>query len=644
MKLTRYPGNPILTPISRDSWQSEATFNGCITQVGNNYRMLYRAQARPTRVGDKMLELSTIGSATSSDRITFSGRQQLITPEYPWEKFGCEDPRVTFVDNKYYIFYTALSEFPPDATSIKVAVAVSSDLKTIAEKHLVTPFNAKAMALFPERIQGKLTALVTAHTDMPPAKICLVQFDAPQQIWESTFWNKWYTQLDAHSLPLLRTPYDHIELGAPPIKTAAGWLVIYSYIRSYTTSNKLFGIEALLLDLEDPFQVVGRTQEPLLTPETDYERVGKVTDVIFPTGALIHNSQLGVYYGAADTTVCLATTSIQTLIESMQPQPVQHVFNQVSSVKRFSGNPIITPILEHSWEDKFTLNPAAIYLNNKVHILYRAMGKHDTSVIGYAASDDGVHISERLTSPIYMPREEFERKLTPGYSGCEDPRLTQFGDTIYMCYTAFDSKNPTRVALTSTTTTDFLQKKWNWSRPTLISPPGMGDKNACLFPEKINNKYVFFHRLHHSIWIDFVDTLEFGSGKWLGGEVILQPQPRTWYSEKIGIGPPPIKTAAGWLLIFHGLSKEDNKYRLGAVLLNLENPSRVEAKLDDPILSPHTQYESSGLRPGTVFSCGAVVINSSILIYYGAADQVICVASIEMKDLLNNLQSMKVRL
>ena len=97
----------------------------------------------------------------------------MIAPEEDWERFGCEDPRVTKIDDKYYIFYTALSVYPFAAEGIKVAVAVTKDFKKIEERHLVTPFNAKAMVLFPEKINGKYVALLTAHTDTPPVKICL---------------------------------------------------------------------------------------------------------------------------------------------------------------------------------------------------------------------------------------------------------------------------------------------------------------------------------------------------------------------------------------------------------------------------------------------------------------------------------------
>ena len=189
--LSRFANNPIVIPNRSENWQKEAVFNGSVVFDGNTYHMLYRAQSSPQDVKGQRIELSTIGHVTSADRVTFSGSKQLIVPEHEWETFGCEDPRVTRIDDTFYIFYTALSRFPPDAAAIKVAVAVSRDLASIQEKHLVTPFNAKAMAFFPRRINGKLVALLTAHTDMPPAKICIAQFDKPEDMWDPQFWKAW---------------------------------------------------------------------------------------------------------------------------------------------------------------------------------------------------------------------------------------------------------------------------------------------------------------------------------------------------------------------------------------------------------------------------------------------------------------------
>jgi predicted GH43/DUF377 family glycosyl hydrolase len=307
-------------------------------------------------------------------------------------------------------------------------------------------------------------------------------------------------------------------------------------------------------------------------------------------------------------------------------------------LEKFDGNPIIQPIEKHSWEALATFNPAAIYEDGRVHILYRAMGADCTSVLGYASSSDGLHIDERVSNPVYSPREEFEKKSSPGNSGCEDPRITKIGSRFYMCYTAYDAKSPTKVAFTSIRVVDFLHKKWDWKRPIIISPLGGDDRNACVLPEKFGRKYVFFHRIQNSIWIDSVGDLEFNGKKNIKGIELIKPRKGKWDSSKIGIAAPPIKTKGGWLLIYHGLSEQDMKYRLGAILLDLKNPDHIIAKLDYPILEPDEWYEDDGLRAGTVFACGAVVIDKRLFVYYGGADKYVCVATVELDEVLEELK------
>ncbi|MCL4338709.1 hypothetical protein M1271_03400 [Patescibacteria group bacterium] len=644
VSIDRFSGNPLLSPDPKKNWESEAVFNGCVVEEKNAdgsfvQHMLYRAMGKAQNVGGINLELSTIGIADSIDRMHFQNRRQLIVPQNDWEKYGCEDPRITKFEGKYYVFYTALSKFPPDADSIKVAVAVTTNLSRIEEKHIVTPFNAKAMALFPERIDGKIAAILTVHTDLPPAKIGIALFDEISQIWDRKYWERWYGDLDHHVIPLLRSINDHVEVGAPPIKTSEGWLILYCYIRNYMTYHKIFGIEGLLLDLHDIRKRLGRTRKPLLIPEKDYELYGKVANVIFPSGALASNNHLGIYYGAADNTCCLATCNLDTLLSDIRPKSRRRqAYLGLKIFEPYMGNPILKPIPEHDWESKYTLNPAAIFLDCKVHILYRAMGKDDTSVLGYASSRNGFIIDERLSEPVYVPRESFEKKTHPGFSGCEDPRLTEIGDRIYMCYTAYDGVIA-RIALTSITTEDFVNHRWNWEKPILISPPGEFDKDATIFPEKINGKYAFIHRLQSSIWIDYVDDLKFGRNRFLGGKAFMHPRPDKWDSDKIGLGPQILKTQYGWLMIYHGVGKNDKKYRMGAVLLDLQDPSKIIAWMDDPVLEPLTKSDYQGLRPGTVFACGAVVVDNELFMYYGAADQYSSVAKINYPKFLNELKA-----
>ncbi len=620
----RLSENPVLSPDPQSGWESVAAYNPCVVTEGGLIHMLYRATGARQKMGDREVEVSVIGHAVSEDGVHFKNRERLFGPEHDWERYGCEDPRATTFEGKHYIFYTAVREFSADG--IKVAVAITDDCRTIQEKHLVTPFNAKAMALFPERVQGKIAAMLTVNTDRPPAKICFALFDRIEDIWSEKYWNAWYADWKSHVIDIEENlEKDQVEVGSAPLKTEDGWFVFYSYIYNYFSPPAIFGVQAALLDLKNPQKIVGEVKRPFLVPEEEYECYGRVPHAVFPSGALIREKEAYLYYGAADTVSCAAVLPLNDLL-------AQLVFTRRRELIRFEGNPIIAPVKEHAWEAKATFNPGAIFLDGKVRILYRAMSNDNTSVIGYASSVDGVHIAKRLQDPIYTPREGFEQKLMPGSnSGCEDPRLTQIKDTIYMCYTAFDGKNPPRVAFTSISARDFDDHKWNWTKPVLISPLGLDDKDAALFPKKIAGKYWFLHRLGSDIWIDSVDDLNFdGETKFLGGKILMQPRASEWDSKRIGGTSPPLETEYGWLLFYHGISRRTNHYNIRAALLDAKDPSLVLYRTHDPLLEPEMSYEKEGVVPNVVFPCGAVMMKHQLYVYYGGADKFVAVATMDM--------------
>ncbi len=622
--------NPILIPSDENEWEKLAVLNGCPVIGGGKIHFLYRAVSASN--------VSSLGYASSTDGVHFKNRRQFTKHEYDWERFGCEDPRTTKIGSTYYVFYTALSTYPFSADGIKVGLAITKDFKKIREKHLVTPFNAKAMCLFPEKIKGKFVAMLTVNTDRPPSKICIATFEREDQIWSCEYWEEWYSSLEQHALHMERTTTDHAEVGAPPIKTKHGWLVLYAHIQNYFAPPATFGVEALLLDLENPSKIIARTEKPLLIPLAEYERFGMVPNIVFPSGAYSRDGKLHLYYGAADTVCALAVGKTDELLKELLENRIK-----LSGLERYAKNPIIAPNPAHAWESKATFNAGIQYLDKKVHIVYRAMSDENTSVFGYASSRDGFVIEERLLEPIYVPREDFEKKGVPGgNSGCEDPRLTKIGKTIYMLYTAYDGKNTPRVALTSISSVDFAKHNWNWEKPVLISPPGVDDKDAAIFPKKIKGKFAILHRIGVSIWIDFVDELLFGdrskNGRWLDGKIVMSPRQGERDSKKIGIAGPPIETEEGWLLIYHGVSKKaDNHYHLRAALLDPRDPTKVIVRTKDPILEINASYEKFGVVPNVVFSCGSTVINGKLFVYYGGADKVLGVATIKLADLLKRL-------
>lgn len=637
---TRSEHNPILSPDIHTPWENLATFNGSVIHSNGTYHMLYRALSKESWVDQDILQLSTIGHATSTDGKTWANRKQFIGPEYAWEKYGCEDPRVTYLNGKYYIFYTALSTFPFGPDGIKVAMATTSDFTTISERKLVTPFNAKAACLFPDTINGKMAMLLTANTDRPPSQISIAYFDSEEQITSEDYWNNWYATLPDHALNLKRSDEDHVEIGATPIKTEHGWVVIYSHIRNYFSKHPIFGIEAVLLDLNDPQKIIGRTNSPLLVPQEEYELYGIVSNIVFPSGATVEGDTLHIYYGGADTRVCLATCSFSELVEEMLQSNKPRIISKSGDyLKRYEGNPILKPIEDHPWEKKAAFNPTALLLNDTVHIVYRGWSDTDVSMMGYATSKDGFTIDERLNDPIYVPRAEFELSREQRNNGCEDGRLTLIDGRIYVTYTAYDGHNPPRVGLSSIAQEDFLDRQWNnWSQPILISPPGIDDKDAAIVPKKINNKYMLYHRIDKRIWVDFVDSLAFPHDTYIQGFPWLSAREGKWDDLKIGIAGPPIETEQGWILMYHGISSHDNSYRLGAILLDLADPTKIISRIDDPILEPIESYERDGWVPNVVFPCGAVIKDKTLLVYYGGADTVVGVAYADINEFLGKFE------
>jgi beta-1,2-mannobiose phosphorylase / 1,2-beta-oligomannan phosphorylase len=628
----RYQNNPILSPFRAHAWEAEEVFNGCPIKDGSKIHLLYRAMsAKKTNHGVEM-NISSIGHAVGGYEKPFTSREQFIKPGEDWDKYGCEDPRATKLNGKYYTFYTALSRYPFTAEGIKVGVAVTKDFK-IVEKHQVTTFNSKAMALFPEKINGKFAAILTANTDQPPAKIALAFFKEEKEMWSKRFWNDWYANIDKFKVNFDHPSEDHIEMGAAPLRIREGWLLIYSYIRNYFRGNPTFEIRAVLLDAKNPAKIIGRTKNALLVPEEPYEIYGKVPKIVFPSGAYIDGGVLHIYYGGADTVCCGAKIMLADVVKDLLSTPENEF-----SLKRNPKNPIIKPNPKNSWEAKATFNAGAIYEGGKIHILYRAMSCDNTSVLGYASSKDGLTIDERLDKPVYVPREDFERKGVPGgNSGCEDPRLIRLGNRIYMLYTAFNGLTSASVAITSIDKDDFLAKRWNWEKPKLISPEGKDDKDAVFFPEKINGKYYVIHRLGNGIDIQPVNDLTFEKNKLSDETSWAEPRPGKWDNKKIGINGVPIKTKCGWLALYHGVSEEDSSYRFGAFLLDLKNPEEILARSENHIFEPLKDYEKNGQVHNVVFSNGSVLKDGKIFVYYGGGDTTLNVATIPLEDLLKEL-------
>jgi len=285
--------------------------------------------------------------------------------------------------------------------------------------------------------------------------------------------------------------------------------------------------------------------------------------------------------------------------------------------KRYPGNPIFKPNPLNAWEALNVFNAAAVHHDGLFHMLYRAQGVDYVSRIGYAVSENGFHWS-RLDKPVLSPATEFETR------GVEDPRINRIGDTFYMVYTAY-SAHSTRVSLAAS------KNLIAWERLGIILP-GEDNKDAALFPEKIGGRYCLLHRRPPDIWLCYSDDLL----HWTDHQVIMRPRPNAWEHEKVGIAGPPIKTEYGWLLIYHAVD-QDRVYRLGVALLDADDPSVVLHRRADYILGPREPWEKKGDVPNVVFSCGQVVSDEILYLYYGGADRVMAVATCPMSEILGSV-------
>jgi predicted GH43/DUF377 family glycosyl hydrolase len=147
------------------------------------------------------------------------------------------------------------------------------------------------------------------------------------------------------------------------------------------------------------------------------------------------------------------------------------------------------------------------------------------------------------------------------------------------------------------------------------------------------------HRIYPDILIDFVDSLDFDGQTWLEGKYKISPRREFWDSRKIGAGAPPIKTKDGWLLIYQSVGEQDSgKYKIGAMLLDLKDPTKVLYRSQSPILEPEEKYENEGFKAGVIYPCGAVVIDNTLYVYYGGADSYVCVATANLTEFLKELK------
>jgi predicted GH43/DUF377 family glycosyl hydrolase len=423
-----------------------------------------------------------------------------------------------------------------------------------------------------------------------------------------------------------------------------GLLVIYETQETKRDRTTVL-IGGMLCSRTDPEVVLWRSNEPLGSYETKSKNHPRTL------GAAIYQETIQVYL----------STDSDKLVTIECPNPYAAPVRPKKGVKlhRFIDNPILSPTA-FEWESRAVFNPAAFTSNGRVHLLYRAMGEDGVSRIGYASSADGIHFDERLEHPVYNPvagfgapspdRDETQAHYDPelhpsggGWAGCEDPRAVTIDGRVYMSFVAFDGWDFVRQAITSITEQDFHAKNWAWRKPVLISKPGEIQKNWVLFPEKINGKYAILHGLSPNIQIEYVKSLD-----QLNGKKFISSLPQAWgagyagrkghWDNRVrGAGSPPIKTPMGWLLLYHATdSRDPAKYKLGAMLLDLNDPTKVKFRTNAPLLEPEEWYENDG-KPGVIYTCGAVIVGHNLVVYYGGGDKHIAVARANVEALLEGI-------
>ncbi|WP_461790952.1 glycoside hydrolase family 130 protein [Pedobacter sp.] len=213
--------------------------------------------------------------------------------------------------------------------------------------------------------------------------------------------------------------------------------------------------------------------------------------------------------------------------------------------------------------------------------------------------------------------------------GIEDCRVSQVEDTFYLTYTAVSS-NGVAVGLRTT-------KDWQtFLSHGLIFPPH--NKDVAIFEEKINGKFYALHRPSSKdiggnfIWLaESYDALHWGNH-----QCIVKTRGNSWENARVGAGAAPIKTEKGWLEIYHA-ANQDHRYCLGAVLLELNNPAKVLARSETPIMEPKESYELNGFFGSVVFTNGHLINGDELTIYYGAADELICGAKFSIEEILKSL-------
>ena len=333
---------------------------------------------------------------------------------------------------------------------------------------------------------------------------------------------------------------------------------------------------------------------------------------------------------------------------------------------------VILEPTSQDFESISVFNPGVWQEGEKIYLFYRTMDGKGKSSIGYARFKGPTTLVERWKKPIIEREYDYERR------GVEDPRIVKINDTFYLFYIAHDGKDALVCYATSKDLKTF--KKMGIISPQItydraekiLRGTGLKDsysfhaalyeklggkdilfwaKDTFLFPRKISGKFFLITRVLPDIQIiSFNEFRELTTEFWenffqnLPQHVVLEN--KYWFeSRHIGGGSPPIETKEGWLFIYHGVEARNvgRVYHTGAALLDKENPLKVIGRLREPLFSPTEKWEKSGFVPDVVFATGTAIFGKTLYIYYGAADQRVAVAAVNIKKLLRELKKSPVK-
>ena len=355
-------------------------------------------------------------------------------------------------------------------------------------------------------------------------------------------------------------------------------------------------------------------------------------------------------------------------------------------ITKHKANPLLGPNPKLVWGNEQARNPGVIFDGKKFRMTFTAgsdpYNNDGKLFLGYAESDDGINFKVN-EEPFLSPSDN---SADFDHGTVEDTRITELNGEYLIAYAgrSVDVKSFTQGKRNTepkgndgqvfpTWEQNFRRvgfaktKDWkNIERLGPLTSAHLSDANVVLFPEKINNKYVFFHRptvavpwallnYYHkpSIWLTFSNTLtnvwpddrlnnrDFDYSKMPDDSLLIKPEYK-WEESKIGGSGVPIPTDDGWLTIYHGVDLSGT-YRVGLMLLDRENPRKVIARCPNPIMQPEENYELKGRYPKCIFPCANPIIDDKVYIYYGAVDLYTCLATVKLKDLPEHVLKYRIK-